>query len=386
MLIRRRALLLLPVLAVVAGGSYIALHEYVRAAAFVVSAAGMKGAAASAARFEQDPVTERDVSIPWRGGAMRGRWYSSGPSSRLPILLVPGVHASGIDEPRLVGVARQLSAIGHPVLTTELEDLKRYAITSRATDMIEDAALWLSNQRELAPAGRLGMLGISFAGGLSIVAAGRSSIRDRVAFVMSFGGHGDFPRTLRYLCTGEQADGTIRPPHDYGVAIILLGVADRLVPPEQVEPLRTSILAFLEASRLHLVDKPESDREFERVRAESAALPEPSRSLMTLVNERDVAQLGPRLLPHVGAMGQDPALSPARSPAPAAAVYLLHGSDDNVIPAVESSLLADALRERGVHVRQLTTTLITHAEVDRPPSLMEVQRLVAFWGALLDEQ
>jgi dienelactone hydrolase len=267
-----------------------------------------------------------------------------------------------------------------------LEDLKHYAITSRSTDMIEDAALWLTNQHELAPAGRIGMLGVSFAGGLSIVAAGRSSIRERVAFVMSFGGHGDFPRTLRYLCTGEQPDGTIRPPHDYGVAIILLGVADRLVPPEQVEPLRTSILAFLEASRLHLIDKAESDRQFERVRAGSAALPQPSRSLMTLVNERDVAQLGPRLLPHVGAMGQDPALSPARSPAPEAAVYLLHGSDDNVIPAVESTLLADALREREVHVRQLTTALITHAEVDRPPSLMEVQRLVAFWGALLDER
>jgi dienelactone hydrolase len=385
MLIRRRSLLILPVLAIVAGSCYLALHEYVRATAFVVSAAGMKGMAASAAQLEQDPVAERNLSIPWRGGTLPGRWYSSGPSSQLPILLVPGVHAAGIEESRLVGVARQLAAIGHPVLTTELEDLKRYAITSRSTDMIEDAARWLSNQRELAPTQRIGMLGISFAGGLSIVAAGRPSIRDRVAFVMSFGGHGDFPRTLHYLCTGEQPDGTVRPPHDYGVAIILLGVADRLVPTEQVEPLRRLILAFLEASRLHLVDKAESDREFERVRAESTALPEPSRTLMMLVNDRNVEQLGPRLLPHVSAMGGDPSLSPARSAAPSADVYLLHGSDDNVIPAVESSLLASTLRERGANVRQLTTALITHADVDRPPSLMEIQKLVAFWGALLDE-
>ena len=385
MLIRRRALLVLPVLAIAAGGSYLALHEYVRAAAFVVSAAGMQGLAASAARLEQDPVAERDISIPWRGGAMPGRWYSSGPTSQLPILLVPGVHASGIEEPRLVGVARQLAAIGHPVLTTELEDLKRYAITSRSTDMIEDAALWLSSQRELTPTGRIGMLGISFAGGLSIVAAGRPTIRDRIAFVMSFGGHGDLRRTLRYLCTGEQPDGSVRPPHDYGVAIILLGVADRLVPAEQVEPLRASIHAFLEASRLYLVDKAESDRQFARVRAESAALPEPSRTLMMLVNDRDVALLGPKLLPYVSAIGDDPSLSPSRAAAPAADVYLLHGSDDNVIPAVESTLLSGTLRERGVHVRQLTTPLITHAEVDRPPSLTEVQRLVAFWGALLDE-
>ena len=46
-------------------------------------------------------------------------------------------------------------------------------------------------------------LGISFSGGLSIVAAGRESIRDRVAFVMSFGGHGDLARALHYLTSGE---------------------------------------------------------------------------------------------------------------------------------------------------------------------------------------
>ena len=84
---------------------------------------------------------------------------------------------------------------------------------------------------------------------LSVVAAGRASVRDRVAFVMSFGGHGDLPRTLRYLCTGVQPDGTPRPPHDYGVAIILLGVAPRIVPANQVEPLRDAIQAPQDKAR-----------------------------------------------------------------------------------------------------------------------------------------
>ena len=90
-------------------------------------------------------------------------------------------------------------------------------------------------------------MGISFAGGLSVVAAGRPSIRDRLAFVYSFGGHGDLPRVLRYLCTGLEpakpddppgAPVRVRPPHDYRVAVILVGIADRMVPPEQVKPLR----------------------------------------------------------------------------------------------------------------------------------------------------
>ena len=71
------------------------------------------------------------------------------------------------------------------------------------------------------------------------------------------------------------------------------------------------------------------------------------------------------LLPHVAELGGDPALSPARSPFPAAPVYLLHGTDDNVVPAIESTLLGDALRARKVAEQVLLTPLNTHAEVAR---------------------
>ena len=45
--------------------------------------------------------------------------------------------------------------------------------------------------------------GISFSGGLSIVAAGRPALRDKVSYVMSFGGHGDLPRVMKYLASGK---------------------------------------------------------------------------------------------------------------------------------------------------------------------------------------
>ena len=73
-------------------------------------------------------------------------------------------------------------------------------------------------------------------------------------------------------------------------------------------------------------------------------LPEPAATLLEYVNNRDVAHLGPRLQPYIGFYVDHPALSPARSPAPSAPVYLLHGRDDNVIPAAESQHLADRLR------------------------------------------
>jgi hypothetical protein len=379
----RRAALALALLALLAGT--VGWREYARGAAFVAEAAQVQGFARSFAQWQLGPVDESAVTIPWRGGELPGRRYQPRRTARRVILLVPGIHAAGIEEPRLVGFARDLAAIGHPVITAGVADLAAYRITTRATDMIEDAATWIARQPNLAPDGRIGMMGISFAGGLSIVAAGRPGLRDRVQFVLSFGGHGDLPRTLRYLATGVQPDGAHRPPHDYGVAIILLGVADRVVPPDQAEPLREAILTFLEASRLAMVDKDSSAREFEHARELATNLHEPARTLMQYVNTRDVVHLGPVLLPHLAVLGGDPALSPERSEPPACTVYLLHGTDDNVIPSVESVLLARHLVSRGVTVHQLATPLITHAEVDRSAAWSAALRLVGFWSDLLGE-
>jgi dienelactone hydrolase len=374
------------VAAVLVIGGYAAADDYLRGAAFVIQAAGMQGAVRSVAEWTTVDVTEADATIPWRGGTLRGRTYLPVDRKGPATLLVPGVHAGGIDEPRLVQFARDVASTGLPVLAAELPDLKQYRITPRTTDMIEDAAIWLSTGSGLAAGGRVGLMGISFAGGLAIVAAGRPALRDRAAFVLSFGGHGDLPRTLRYLCGAGPRGESQPPPHDYGVAIILLGVADRVAPPGQVQPLRDAIHAFLHASHVDMVDKAQAKVEFARARSMAAALDEPARTLMGYVNDRDVSRLGPILLPHVAAHGGASALSPAKAPPPAAPVYLLHGTDDNVIPASESQRLAETLTARGVRVTHLATPLITHAEVDRSAAARAVWALVAFWADLLDQR
>jgi dienelactone hydrolase len=365
--------------------SYAALRDHLRASAFVVKAAGMQGAARTAAEWEAGDVVELRNGIPWRQGVLPSRIYQPSRRRGRVFLLVPGVHASGVEEPRLVGFARDLASMGHVVVTAGPPDLATYSITPTTTDAIEDAARWVAAQPELAPDGRVGMMGISFSGGLSIVAAGRPALRDKVAGVLSLGGHGDLARTLRYLCTGEQPDGTVRPPHDYGVVIILLSVADRVVPKDQVPAFKDAVLMFLEASRLDLVNRELSLATFKKASLIGDTLPEPSRTLMAAVNRRDVAMLGPLLLPHVGSLGDARALSPEHAPPPAATVFLLHGADDNVIPAAESILLARAFEQRRLPARLLATPLITHAEVDRASSTMDIWRLVSFWKDVLDD-
>jgi dienelactone hydrolase len=241
--------------------------------------------------------------------------------------------------------------------------------------------VWLADHRPGQRGQRVGLMGISFSGGLSVVAAGRRSLRDRAAYVFSFGGHDDLPRVLRYLCTG--VDGTERrAPHDYGVAVILLGVAERAVPAAQVEPLRQAVRRFLWASHLDRVDKPQADREFAALRAVAATMPEPSATLLRDVNDRNVSDLGPRLLPYVGFYGGAPSLSPDQSAKPSAPVFLLHGLEDNVIPEIESEELARDLGS-AAPTRLLLSGLISHAEADQPVRALDVLKLASFWGDVL---
>jgi dienelactone hydrolase len=358
--------------------------RYARAAGLVILAAGVDGwphrlASAGAGAFR---VEER--TVPGRSGALRGRLYLPSGRPRRALLLAPGVHAAGLDEPRLGDFAGHLASRGYAVLAVELPDLVHYHVTARTADMIEDAAVWLAGASGLAADGRVGLAGISFAGGLAVVAAGRPALRDRVAFVLSVGGYGDLPRTLRYLCTGALADGTVRAPHDYGLAIVLLALAGAVAPAEQAEALRDGILTFLEASQTDAVDKARAASLFERAREKERALPEPAATLLGLVNRRRVADLGRILLPHLDGVATDPALSPERSPAPAAPVFLLHGAADNVIPSLESRLLARHL-EGKVHVELLVSASLTHAEARPAGSLREAWKMVGFWASLLDQ-
>jgi len=365
--------------------SLLVVPQYLRGLSLVVRAAGMQeGWATSLARWRTVPFEVSELQVPSRHGPLRARLYRPREARGHPIVLTSGVHADGIDEPRLVKLAKDLATGGQVVLTPEPPDLLRYEITPRLPDMIEDAAAWLSVQKELAPDGKVSLFGISFSGGLSIVAAGRPGLQEKVAATLSLGGHGELSRVLSFLCTGVLPDGHRLQPHDYGVVVILLNVADRLVPPEQVEPLRAAIRTFLRASHLSLHDAKRAEETFEEARRLQGQLPEPASGLMGYVNTRDVASLGPLLLPHVRAFAADPSVSPELSPPPSAPVYLLHGADDTVIPAVEATLLARALRPyTKVHV--LATPLITHAEVDRSARLGDVWSLVSFWTHLIDE-
>jgi pimeloyl-ACP methyl ester carboxylesterase len=392
----RRLFALLTVVVALLGAALIA-RPYLHGLSFVIRAAEMQGPPRRVADLDTTRVTTREITIPTRRGPMRARLYEpSGPHTRAA-LLTSGLHASGIDEPRLVRLAQHIAASHVAVVTPDIPELSRFQIAPAITDAIEDAGGWLASETTLAPDRTAALMGISFSGGLSVVAAGRPSLAGRVAYVFSLGGHDDLARVLRYLCTGHeprpmpdvQLGSAVRdtdfvlPPHDYGVAVILLSLADRVVPAGQVERLRDGVRQYLWASALDGgVDRARAPAAFESVRKLQKTLPEPSALMLRYVLERDVAHLGARLLPLIGSSGASDGLSVSKSPKPTVPVFLLHGLEDNVVPAVESEYMAADLRGHAP-VRLLLSGLISHAEADRPMRTTDVLQLAGFWGDLL---
>ena len=347
----------------------------------VVRAADVRGAPRWAAELTTSSVIEWPVRIPVEGVApLAARVYAPLGRPRFAVLLITGVHPAGIRESRLVRLARELAKANVTVVTPEIPELVRFAIAPHVTDRIEQAAVWMATESRLTDDGRIGLMGVSFSGGLAVVAAGRSSLRGRLHFVLSLGGHDDLRRVLEYWCTSNRG----RPPHDYGVAIALLNLADRLVPHSQVTPLRDAVLRFLHASYVDRTDSRAATLEFEALSGLARSLPEPSGTLLSYVNGRDVAHLAPLLWPHMHPFATQAALSPARSPLPTAPVYLLHGRDDAVIPSSESRYLGARLGKR-MAVHLLITGVISHADADQPAQALDVTRLAWFWGQLLGE-
>ena len=367
------------------GAALLALYlawPFVASAALLLDLSGAAPSLRWLIPIRAGTVDASDIMVPTRHGSIPARMYSPAHVTNRTIVIVPGIHAGGVGEPRLDRLATRLAGAGAVVLSVPIPDLRAYRITPHATDMIEDAVLWLSDARA-TDGTRVGLMGVSFSGGLAIVAAGRPALQDKLAAVVSVGGHGELPRALRYLCTGELPGGDVRRPHDYAAAILLRAALPKLVPSTQLAAVDRALVAYLDASSVRATEPDRADALLEESAAIAAGLEEPARSIMRAVTDRDLAALGPRLLPWIEELGSDPALSPERSAPPRAPVFLVHGLDDTVIPSTETLMLARHLSAiPGTSVQWLLTPLLSHADVQSGVPVADLWRLVRLWTTL----
>ena len=330
---------------------------------------------AAAKRAFLGELDAQEISLYVAGAQVRGRRYKprarGGQAPR--ILLLHGVHADGIDEPRLTGFARALARVGVDVMTPELTALAHYQVRPElAANILELAGAWASAQGTRS----VGVMGISFAGGLALIAAAAQGGSEPIGYVVSVGAHHDLDRVCEFYAgndvRGPAQERPTAQPHPYGARVFLRAELPRLVGQQDLA-LATEVLD----SYLH-------DRPREARRLLAGLSPAAQRTMGVLIDPHGSEVLSRWLL---AAIERERAQLAAASPRGQLAglevpVLLLHGSDDPVVPSIETRYLAAELPS-GCLRELLVTDLLRHAELSERPKLRDVYHLARFMQRVL---
>src|SRR5215471_2315740 len=193
--------------------------------------------------FARHPFTEETASAATPQGTLRYRLFVPTDVSHPPgIILLHGIHRAGIDEPRLINFGRVLAGAGIEVMTPELQDLADYRVTTATIETIGDAAVLLAGKMGRP---KVGILGLSFGGGLALLAATRPEFSDKIGFVVAVGAHDDMSRVARFFAANmiEKPDGSAvsLKAHEYGALILAYSHPEDFFTPADV-PIATTAL------------------------------------------------------------------------------------------------------------------------------------------------
>ncbi|MEO6575631.1 MAG: alpha/beta hydrolase [Polyangiaceae bacterium] len=349
--------------------------SHVRAASLLLRLSA-PGAPTGLAALSVHEVEESDFDLEFPGvPKTRARSYKPKGMADAPgLVIVHGVHRLGIDEPRMVKFARAIASSGVIVLTPELKELADYRIDPRSTETIGRAAAVLAARVHRSG---VGVLGFSFAGGLSLLASVDPRYAPSISFVAAVGAHDDLARVSQFFATNEIADPDGRPihltAHEYGILVLVYAHAEEFFAPADTEVAR-------DALRLWLWE----DRDAARARAKE--LSEAGKARTELLFSSHAAALGPEIL---AALAHHQAEMSAVSPHGHLAglrvpVYLLHGAGDTVIPPSETSWLARDVPQACLR-NALISPAISHVELGADATAQDQFALVHFMSGLLDE-
>lgn len=292
--------------------------------------------------------------------------------SRPGLLVTHGVLDTGKDDPRLVALANELASCGFAVLVPELDGLKSLRLDMDESGDIA-AAFRVMLSREEVDETRAGLFGISFAAGPTLKAATDPSIRDRVKFVVSFGGYYDTVNIIRYLTTGRdeyRGHRHVEPPEIYARYVFVKNLLVHLTA-EEDRMVLSGLLDTMEREAAAGAKRWEGEAPVispDRLTADG-------RAVYHLIRNQDPDQVQslmeatePAVRDYLESLSVRPVV-----PHLTAQVLIGHGDTDPLIPSTESLRLADALPDpTRVHVAVLK--VISH--VDARLSVRSIREFV----------
>jgi dienelactone hydrolase len=324
-----------------------------------------------------EPITTQDFILPTSKGPVRARLYIPQSHPNAPaIIVLHGVHHLGIDEPRLIAFSRAMASCGLRVLTPELPDIKDYHVGSNSIATIGDSAIWMSQHQNNKP---VGVMGLSFSGGLALLAAADPQWHKAIKFVVAIGSQDEMARVATFYRTGEDPLPNGAPerlaPHEYGALVLEYEHLEDFIPanqPEDLAPIRAVLRAHL----------------YEDWPAEKSALAALTPTQLTLARQLmdTTSPITRSLLAHAETLhiedmaGVSPHGHLKQLTTP---VYLLHGAGDNIIPSAETAWMATELPADSLKA-ELISPVLSHINLDGAnPTAMDQWRLVHFFALIL---
>jgi len=324
-------------------------------------------------RWETRAVSTEDLFLPIAGGSVRARLYLPLGLVHPPgMVVLHGIHRLGIDEPRLMNFARAAAGGGFAVLTPELASLADYRVDASSMDVIGESPAWL--QQRLG-GGAVTVVGISFAGGLALLAGCDPRYAPHMRALALMGPYDDLGRVSRFLATSQAELPGGRwipyPAHPYGAQVFIY---DHLA---QFFPVADLPVAH-DALRFWLWEQPQNARPL------LPKLSNPARTTMEMLFDDRLDRLRPQMLQAISADASQLAeVSPqGRLGSLRVPVYILHGATDDIIPSTESLWL-----EREIPAQDLRAALITpafsHVDPEKQAQWLDELKLVNFMATVL---
>jgi dienelactone hydrolase len=315
-------LLLLPIVVI---ALYPLTRDYLQAASLLQRISD-PNATGWLANYEVHPVDVRDITFNFRGDQIPAHVYMPRGIGFAPgIVIVHGMHRMGMDGPRMVSFARAFASSGFFVMTPQVPGIADYRVERESAELIGAAATNFAQQLNVT---KVGVLAISFSGGLSLLAASDPQLSKSIAWVASVGGYYDLAHVLRLFATGEavRPDGSIEhmQPHEYGPLIVVYDEPQDFFVPEDVQ-------AAHDALKLLLAEQGKASEKL------TEAMTPADQQIMQRIYHKQRETFAPAILAEVDKRHEQLAFaSPAghlqtlRVP-----ILLLHGSDDAIIPPTE---------------------------------------------------
>ena len=287
------------------------------------------------------------------------------------IVLYHGASPFAEEHPGMLSLGQSMANAGVQVHIPRLPLLKELEITNENIDWIAHHFNWIKNKDEnkdkiVIPAG------ISFAGGLLLKAILHPLIAPNPPkSLFTYGTYFDFHSSIKFLITGEiNHDGNSKKiiPNNWGLIVLFHNYLKFIDPGfdsiQMRDVLKLRVQNKVEASEIEMLILPETQQRLLRNIFSAKITPEIENLIEDMINVCDqrINELSPA---NWGNKIKIP-------------VFIMHGTNDNMIPYTESILLSECIENSHLFI----SNMYEHREISTKHGMLskvfEMLKLISF--------